>query len=585
MSQAWQGVRAVAAAPRAQGAVAVLVFVIMGAGYVAAVPPWEAPDEPWHMAYAEALAAGSPPDAAETYEAHQPPGYYAALALMLRGLGIDSVPRSPSNPFYPYAAAAHLHPPDEEGAGVVAVLRTVSGFLAAACIALTWAMGRRLLPGATVEPFGAAMLVALLPQYLHIGHSITNDVLAAVSGALLVYVGARIAAKGPTGPLGFAVATAVALAVVAKLTALAAVAAPAAALIMWGRRRPARAARGVAAAALGFGVAAVGLGAVVPDTARALVADATARGTGLRRDILTLPVARALLRDTLLSLWGRFGWLTVDMPRRSAEAAGALAGTGILGAAYRARTLTPSGRRVAASAAAAVAAGWLAWAKNLVADPQAQGRLLFPVVGAGAVLVTWGALAFVPERGRGVAVAVLVAGLMALNGYAAAVVLPEAFGPWEREPIPVTVRIMPVERAIAARVRGVGAKAEQTFSAPGGVGVAAVAVHRAMGGGTLEMRLLDPQGQVVGRRPFEIAALERDSWIEVAVGQTGEPATAAPPSPSSAAGQWRLELEVVRGKGEVRFWGGRDDAYRYGALTVDDTPSTDLVLVALPRGE
>ena len=111
----------------------------VGAAYVAAVPPWEAPDEPWHLAYAEALAAGRWPTTAETYEAHQPPLYYLGLAALLRALPEPALPRSPASPFFPLASAALLHPPADPAAAPLAALRTLSGLLTALVVALTWA--------------------------------------------------------------------------------------------------------------------------------------------------------------------------------------------------------------------------------------------------------------------------------------------------------------------------------------------------------------------------------------------------------------------------------------------------------------
>jgi len=105
----------------------VLVYVGTGALYGEAVPPWEAPDEPWHMAYAEALAAGRLPAAEETYEAHQPPLYYVWPALAVRALGISKIPRAPDNPTFPFATAAYLHPPGDPGEPLLRLVRTFAG--------------------------------------------------------------------------------------------------------------------------------------------------------------------------------------------------------------------------------------------------------------------------------------------------------------------------------------------------------------------------------------------------------------------------------------------------------------------------
>jgi dolichyl-phosphate-mannose--protein O-mannosyl transferase len=173
---------------RAPVTLAVLGYLIVGVLYLEALPPWEAPDEPLHLAYAEALVAGRLPAAEETWEAHHPPLYYLLPALALRVAGVEAVARAPGNPRMPFATAAVWHAPDDPAIGILRLVRAFSSLIGSLAVVLAWAASREVFRGAVMRPALAACLVALLPQYLFITHSVSSDTLAAVVGALAVYV-------------------------------------------------------------------------------------------------------------------------------------------------------------------------------------------------------------------------------------------------------------------------------------------------------------------------------------------------------------------------------------------------------------
>ena len=200
---------------------ACLLFLVLGNAYADIVPAWEAPDEPWHQVYIDVLAAESRlPTLEETYEAHHPPLYYLWPAIALRTLEIEKVEHAPYNPRFPFAPAAYLHTPDDPSAGALRLLRGFSLMLGVPFLCLVFATARRMeclvqlssqgrdsdvssnadAPGIQTAsgsfgnpnawlstPILAALLAALWPQWLFIAAVISNDTLAALLGAGMLY--------------------------------------------------------------------------------------------------------------------------------------------------------------------------------------------------------------------------------------------------------------------------------------------------------------------------------------------------------------------------------------------------------------
>ncbi|MEO8082854.1 MAG: phospholipid carrier-dependent glycosyltransferase, partial [Ardenticatenales bacterium] len=306
---------------RLAAAAAVLLYLALGAAYARTVPPWEAPDEPWHAAYALAVADGRLPTVDETYEFHHPPLAYAWYALGIRITRIRSLPVGDANPRYPFAAAALAHPPGDPRVGPVRFLRTWGALLAALAVPLTFAAARAAGAG-RAGGVAAAFGVATWPQFVYTGHTVSNDGLATVAGALLTYALVCVLARlGPrdspakpawegtcAAPIAFvgaavAVATKLNAAVLVPVVVVAALAAAATARDPRRRAGAVRTAIGAVAGSIG---ALVVLGVVAQGAIAALAAQALARAGGRAT---SLPPA--FLADTLASLWARFGWANV----------------------------------------------------------------------------------------------------------------------------------------------------------------------------------------------------------------------------------------------------------------------------------
>jgi len=174
---------------------AILLFHAgLGALYSVTVPPWEAHDEWGHYTFARYLATERhlPPPGTRLIEkgdeSHQPPLYYALVALAIAwidlGDGLQPVPN-------PYSATEGgdagvnmwVHDPATESfpyRGTILALhvaRLVSVALSTLGLLATYGLGRRLFPQRPELALGATAINAFWPQYLFIGSVVTNDIM------------------------------------------------------------------------------------------------------------------------------------------------------------------------------------------------------------------------------------------------------------------------------------------------------------------------------------------------------------------------------------------------------------------------
>lgn len=194
------------------------LYGLLAGAYAVVNPPFEAPDEDHHVAYAHRLASGgglpvldpARPDAL-AQEATQPPLYYALTGLVWRALESSPVlrlpPRNPHAnlgvPLLPGNKNHFLHGGDEgwpwQGmTQVVRVLRLVSVALGLATVYLTYHLGLLAGAGRRSLALAAAALVAFTPQYLFITASVNNDNLILFTATLCLWLLARLVVReGP----------------------------------------------------------------------------------------------------------------------------------------------------------------------------------------------------------------------------------------------------------------------------------------------------------------------------------------------------------------------------------------------------
>jgi len=548
----------------------VLTYLVVGAAYVSAVPPWEAPDEPWHMAYAEVVASGRAPTLEDTYEAHQPPLAYVWLAWWLRLLDLDQLPRAPDNPWYPYAVSATWHVPGDPAVAWLRLLRTVAALPAAVVVALTWAAARVMAPRAAAPAAVAGMLAALWPQFVFISHAVNNDGWAVLCGSLLIYgVVAWTSGTGPLPRVAAALGLGAAMAPLIKLNVLAVVAAvPLAAVAVWASPSPAAGARlrwvwvPLAAVALGLAAAVLGLHAMWPATLALMAGEAATRGLVVDPALADPPLLLARLVALGESAWARFGWLNVDLPRGLRWASMAVLGASALGFA-RAWPGLPVPRRLAAAVVAATVGLAIAAAvKNLLVDPQPQGRLLFPAFSAMVLVVAVGAMAIVPARRRSGLAVCAAAVLLAVNAWVVTRLLPPAYEP-ARGPLPaIDVRIVPPQPVIVATLGRDVPAVRQTFRATRpGLRQAAVAAAGAAGPGDVRVLLWEGD-RLVAHSSAAVAGLQGQPYTWLGVDME--------PVADSSGRTYALELRVLRAGPGTRLdvWGGRGGVYPDGELAL-----------------
>ncbi len=550
--------------------VPLFAYLALGALVVEAVPPWEAPDEPWHVRYAQVLATGRRPTRIDTYEAVQPPAYYLWPAWGLRLTGLPLAPLPPENAFFPFAVAAFVHPGHDATAAGVRVLRTFSGFLGLITLCFAWSAGRMTSAHARAQGFLAAGLLAVWPQFQFIAHAISNDGLASVCGALVVYallravVRPRDARRALAGALlGLWAGLLVKLTVIGLAPAWAVVA-------IWVLRRR-------SGVPLGWPVAQhrrwMALSGVV------LLALAWSAGrTGLVAEIrwqLGELLARVLSIDprltegrtfvthgqaTLHSLWAFFGWQNLLPPAVVPLSGVLLASAAGCGLWVGRRSFPAAERRGLAVAGVAVLSALAAAGKNLLARPEPQGRFLFPALVAMSVLASAGLL-MAQGRRRPPLTAGVWMSLLALNGAIFGVWMPRAYAAYGLPTEALEVRRIEAPPAALVRLDPQSPVFRQPLAIPRGrIARLHIAVARASGPGDLEMRLWAGGRTVAhGRRP--LAQLPHDRWLSLDV---------VPPRPLTGPS---LELRLV-GNGWAWLWaiqppeGGGDSAPRELMLLV-----------------
>jgi hypothetical protein len=417
--------------------VLVLVYLLLGAIYSVSLPILEAPDEMWHYSYVRYLVRERdlPPwdtDSPVGQESSQPPLYYVAAALATAWVDASS-PNAflDRNPHWGYPSAGTVNDnknmffhqregaeafPWRDMALAVHIARLVNLAFGALTLASTYLLAREVFverPGLVVS---ATAVVAFIPQFLFISSAINNDAAASAFSTLALWLLVRGLRRGYSSRRVALLGVVVGLAALSKVSALALV--PFAVVVIgfrtWLTRDP------LEEAATGrIGIRGNGrfsrfiahcflFGALVLAVSGWwYVRNAVMYGDpfGLETHFGTWwaheePLSAAQIGSQLpnieLSFWAAFGWGNVHLPRVFyvvVRVAIRLALVGLVVWAVRARQAgdRPGARARSLALLAlwvlAVFAALLRWMQLVEA---ALGRLLFPAIGAIAVLMTWG---------------------------------------------------------------------------------------------------------------------------------------------------------------------------------------------------
>jgi hypothetical protein len=183
-----------------------LAYLLLAAGYSAAVPLGEAPDEADHYAYIAYLGVQRAlPQGTEVTQSKHPPLYHAAAAVLTAWTGLDftflrsnpdALPLGPGKPpnFFVHTTLESF--PWRGGALAMHLARLLSVALGAVTVWATWRLGAEIFPGRPAVGLIAAAFLAGLPGFLFISGSANNDNAAGALGALALLLCAATLARG-----------------------------------------------------------------------------------------------------------------------------------------------------------------------------------------------------------------------------------------------------------------------------------------------------------------------------------------------------------------------------------------------------
>ncbi|MGD8804505.1 MAG: glycosyltransferase family 39 protein [Chloroflexota bacterium] len=425
---------------------AVLVaFVAVTLIYIWLAPPFEGPDEPEHFGYVTWLAQGHgfPPQGDEAWstpirqEASQPPFYYSIAALLASLVDLEGPPAAfRPNPHFPSNAPGTvadnkniaIHYPGDtsplQGGWLALYLaRGVSLLMGMSAILCVYGLGRELYPERRWFALAAAGLVAAMPQTLFMSGLVSNDMTAAATGALTLWLLARLVRRGPSGRRGLALGAAYGLAILSKASSLVLLAPIGIALawLWWRREYPAG---NALRAGAGAGAAALAVGGWWYIRSWVLYGSPLGLSTHYEAPWAVAAVGQrirpaAAWREVFDSFWAAFGWGNIKFPWWVYAILAGLVLTAIIGLALEAWRWWRGDRKaltrpllLALMALSVLGLGLAleAWMRQVTAP---HGRLLFPALAAVAVLLVAGWQALHPRLVAACLAVVLLLALLA----------------------------------------------------------------------------------------------------------------------------------------------------------------------------
>ncbi len=398
----------------------VAYFLLFATAFALLVPPFEAPDEPAHLAYVNFVATRAElPNQYDPQralpglfgvivtEGHQPPLYYALAALLVRLVARDGyvdVVALP-NPGHAWNGGSRTDVPLlQHAAGVpfphasdrfvFLLLRLCSVALGAANVAAVLVLARPLLAGRwQLLP---AVFVATLPQFLFMSAAVNNDSLANLLATMCLLQALHLLRAPDRRRDYLLLGILLGLALLTKKTSLFLL--PGLALLLGcvAYRRCGRLAWIAVSAAVMLGSALLLSGWFF---ARNQLLYGDLLGTQMERATLAAlvqekPLTSAYFRTQFVdeffpSFVGWFGWMQVPLPSAVYWFYGLLLGASAAGvvSAVRAGRFPPAPAALAVVFGLSCFAGIIAY--NLTYS-QPQGRFLFPVLSLLAVLLAAG---------------------------------------------------------------------------------------------------------------------------------------------------------------------------------------------------
>lgn len=419
-------------------------FFALSVTYNLAVPPGEAPDEISHAQFTEVLLRTGqlptiPRDSARySYEAEQPPLYYLLLAgwAKLTGQGTGEgnrlFPQLQGNPRFSFASDAvpniYLHNESQSELWSVHILRLLSTFFGLATLVMIWKAARVAWPGDNAAAVLSTGFAALLPGFTFTSGTLTNDTLAAATGAATFWAILSMLRGGLSRQaimlagltLGLGLLTKRSLLVLLPLLALAP---------LLTANRPLRSRLLAAGTVLGVALA-VGIWPLIGNIVQYGDPFAT-HVTMLAKQELASPLAHMpgfwimpfYITGLFNSLWGVFGPRTIELPALLYNFYYLLMIVGLVWATYSMMDKSREERKIAAILVGTILLVYAALAYHNTQFWAIQGRLLLPGLAALALLIgrglsVLGGKALPTRAARQWATGLILAVMAALNVYA-----------------------------------------------------------------------------------------------------------------------------------------------------------------------
>lgn len=424
------------------------LHLCLGVVYSVVVPAWEAHDEWAHYKYAEYLAkyrslpaSGAPLTDPFGYDqSTQPPLYYILTAIPIALVNpTDDAAPMPN----PYAGAGTgqtgvnmaVHAWEAERfpyRGTYLALhlaRLISVLISTAGVWVVYRLARALFPEEPAVVGLSTAIAAFLPQYLFIGAVVTNDILIAVLGALVIYYACLLVVEEITLPHLLGLGISLALALLTKYTALGllplVILALLIALVRLLRRRAVRHSLLVLGVPLLSVPAVAGwwyirnlrqYGYLVSRDADVLTQFWQAlRGTEPLPHVTVSQMASALWYG-FQTFWASFGWGNVGLPAESYIPLAVLVVLAVCAVViylFRRQTSHRLRAAILLLGFGCLSLGLLLFFRELLkGEPILRGRMLLPALPAVSVLLALGLLWWWPARLQRAAAGVLGGGLL-----------------------------------------------------------------------------------------------------------------------------------------------------------------------------
>jgi len=433
-----------------------VVYVGLAVAYSLADPLYEAPDELRHVRYVRHISEyrGLPlqKENGPRAQSHHPPLYYALGALLSAWVPVEEdvyyQPRE--NPFWAYRywevgsdnKNQYIHDvstflgmlplPQLRGiALVVYIVRWMTVLMGSVVVWLTYCIGLRVFPERPSLALGGAAMVALNPQFLYLSGAVNNDVPAAMWGGAALLVCLQVAQGGLSRRRSFTLGLLFGLGVLTKIHVIVLLAPIQLALAAAARQD------GGWRGFLEANIEVLGSAALVAGwwfvRNQVLYGDplgvsAHSELWNSRSPLEGLWALRQDLPYLWSSLWGRFGYGQVVMPRVVYRGVLAFSVIGLVGHLLPGeRALKPLTALILITTVT-VFVVWVAY-YILVQPAGARGRFLFPALPALGLLVAGGWGRIVPARDGWPVSLAATGGLLALSVYALGWILIPAFAP------------------------------------------------------------------------------------------------------------------------------------------------------------